>query len=140
MSFFKELGKKILIAAIIGGLTLAAVYYKDNYLEEGNNDLEILETTSIAKDSPIEEKVVAEPTSETVIEPIIQEEEIVEIEEPQSKSEPEEIIVEKTEEKMIQKPKKKHISEMSFEEYAQSMQSKSTNADDAFSELERETE
>lgn len=139
MSFFKELGKKILIAAIIGGLTLLAVYYKDNYLEEGSDDLEILETTSIAKDDPIEKKVVTKPNVETVTEPIIQEE-IVEIEEPHSKPEPEETIVEKTEEKIIQKPKKKHISEMSFEEYAQSMQSKSTNADDAFSELERETE
>ena len=54
MGFIKQIIKKLFLAGISGAMILGFVYLKDNYLEEGNSDMEVLNQTSVVKQTPTE--------------------------------------------------------------------------------------
>lgn len=138
MSFFKEVFKKLLIAAVSGALILGFVYFKDNYMEEGNSDMEELQAVSIEKEPKKEpEKKVVESTPK-VVEQKEATKLVLEVEAPQE-DEPE--IVQNDPKTTLAKndkvynSTKKNIEDQSFEDFKNSM---SLNSKDGFDELERE--
>lgn len=164
MGFIKEVLKKLLIAAITGALILAFVYYKDHYLEQGNSDMEMLQSVQVEKQeestpvavqeqqtneiNQVQEKVVVEQ------EPVQQEEPplVIEVEKPQEsipviaqevESQPQEIIepqqqqVQEIVEQKSIKTTEPTVEKDSFEEFKSSMDYGSKKS--AFDELDRET-
>ena len=131
MNFIKDVFRKILIALVSGAVILAIVYYKDKYLEEGNSDMEMLNSVTLEKES------VSKPTQNKVTyeepEPLT-----IEVENPNEN----EITITKTED--IQPTQNQHdivkneqpSTEQSFDEFKSSMSFSDKN--NAFDELQRE--
>ena len=46
----KEIGKKLFVTALIGTITLVAIYYKDKYLEDENDSAEALSEIVISNE------------------------------------------------------------------------------------------
>lgn len=138
MSFFKEVFKKLLIAAVTGGLILGFVFVKDSYLEEGSTDTEMLQATSIQKESKVEKVQSKETKKEEVVKKEVPKM-VIEVEEP------EEVEVVKTIEKQPVKAQPQEtvasndtkIEEQSFEDFKGSMGF--SGHKDAFDELDKET-
>jgi len=64
MHFIKEVLKKLLIAIVTGAVILAFVYYKDHYLEQGNSDMEMLDSVTLEKKTQ-DEKIIEKKTDTT---------------------------------------------------------------------------
>lgn len=129
----KAVFNKLLIAAISGALILAFVYFKDNYLSEGDKDAELLNEVTYTQDVKPENTKENEKPGELVIE----------VENTEDNEPVQQTIASNTqpEQETVSKPQSeptKSKKDITFDDFQKSMMKNST-ADDAFAELERET-
>lgn len=125
MSMIKTVLKKLFIAGLTGAIILALVYVKDNYLEQGDQDSEILNEITFSEDK----------SAQTVA----QNNFVIEVENVEDIQENKDLVATNSPSKTILKEKVTETKiEQDFDKFKESMNIHST-ADAAFDELERES-